>query len=84
MNKGSPKDDFPLPNIYMLIYNTSKFNIFSFMDVFSGYNQIKMAPEDMEKITFTTPWGTFCYKVIPFSLKNADATYPKGYDYPIP
>ena len=41
---------------------------------FSGYNQIKMAPEDMEKTTFVTQWGTFCYKVMPFGLKNAGAT----------
>ena len=45
------------------------------MDGFSSYNQIKMAPEDMEKITFVTQWGTFCYKVMPFGLKNAGATY---------
>ena len=45
------------------------------MDSFSGYNQIKMAPEDMEKTTFVTQWGTFCYKVMPFGLKNAGATY---------
>ncbi|KAK5773087.1 hypothetical protein PVK06_049391 [Gossypium arboreum] len=45
------------------------------MDGFSGYNQIKMAPEDMEKTTFVTMWGTFYYKVMPFGLKNAGATY---------
>ena len=42
---------------------------------FSGYNQIKMAPEDMEKTNFVTPWGTFCYKVMPFGLKKSGATY---------
>ena len=45
------------------------------MDGFSGYNQIKMAPKDMEKISFVTPWGTYCCKVMPFGLKNASATY---------
>ncbi|KAI5382745.1 hypothetical protein KIW84_070240 [Lathyrus oleraceus] len=55
LNKASPKDDFPLPHIDMLVDNTTKFNVFSFMDGFSGYNQIKMAPEDMEKTTFITP-----------------------------
>ncbi|KAI5408883.1 hypothetical protein KIW84_054641 [Lathyrus oleraceus] len=59
LNKASPKDDFPLPHIDMLVDNTAKFKVFSFMDGFSGYNQIKMAPEDMEKTTFITPWGTF-------------------------
>ncbi|KAI5394633.1 hypothetical protein KIW84_061318 [Lathyrus oleraceus] len=59
LNKASLKDDFPLPHIDMLVDNTAKFKVFSFMDGFSGYNQIKMAPEDMEKTTFITPWGTF-------------------------
>ena len=50
----SPKDNFPLPHIDVLVDNTANFALFSFMDSFSGYNQIKMAPEDMEKITFVT------------------------------
>jgi hypothetical protein len=78
LNKASPKDDFPLPHIDMLVDNTAKFNVFSFMDGFSGYNQIKMAPEDMEKTPFITPWGTFCYRVMPFGLKNAGATYQRA------
>ena len=78
LNKASPKDDFPLPHIDMLVHNTAKFKVFSFMDGFSGYNQIKMAPEDMEKTTFITPWGTYCYKVMPFGLKNAGATYQRA------
>ena len=48
------------------------------MDGFSGYNQIKMAPEDMEKTTFITPWGTFYYRVMPFGLKNASAKYRRA------
>ena len=47
------------------------------MDDFSGYNQIRMAPEDMEKTTFLTMWGTFCYKVMPFGLKNVGTTYQR-------
>src|SRR3954466_15614736 len=75
---ASPKDDFPLPHIDVLVDNTAEFSVFSFMDGFSSYNQIKMAPEDMEKTTFITPWGTFCYKVMPFELKNAGATYQRA------
>ncbi|KAG8498210.1 hypothetical protein CXB51_007439 [Gossypium anomalum] len=48
------------------------------MDGFSGYNQIKMHPEDMDKTTFITLWGTFCYKVMPFGLKNVGATYQRA------
>ena len=49
--------------------------MFSFMDGFSGYNQIKMAPRDVEKITFRTCMGNFYYTVMPFGLKNVGATY---------
>ena len=77
LNRASPKDDFPLPHIDVLVDNTAQAKVFSFMDGIFGYNQIKMAPEDMEKTTFITPWGTFCYKVIPFGLKNAGATYQR-------
>ena len=45
------------------------------MDGFSGYNQIKMAPKGIEKMTFINLWGTFCYKVMLFGLKNVGATY---------
>ena len=51
--------------------------MYSFMDGFSGYNQIKMTDEDKEKTTFITPSGTFCYKVIPLGLKNIGATYQR-------
>ncbi|GAU40822.1 hypothetical protein TSUD_398050, partial [Trifolium subterraneum] len=78
LNRASPKDDFPLPHIDVLVDNTAQYSVFSFMDGFSGYNQIKMSPEDMEKTTFITPWGTFCYKVMPFGLKNAGATYQRA------
>ena len=78
LNKASPKDDFPLPHIDVLVDNTAQFSVFSFMDGFSSYNQIRMSPEDMEKTTFITPWGTFCYKVMPFGLKNAGATYQRA------
>ena len=48
---------------------------FSFMDEFSGYNQIKMAEENKAKTTFAIHWETYAYDVMPFSLKNAGATY---------
>ena len=49
LNKASPKDDFPLPHIDVLVDNAARSSIYSFMDGFSGYNQIKMALEDKEK-----------------------------------
>ena len=50
----------------------------SFMDGFSRYNHIMMALEDMEKTSFNTEWGTYCYRVMPFGLKNARATYQRA------
>jgi len=78
LSKASPKDNFPLPHIDTLVDNTAGYSLFSFMDGFSGYNQIKMLSEDREKTTFITMWGTFCYKVMPFGLKNAGATYQRA------
>ena len=62
LNRSSPKDNFPLPYIDVLVDNTTQHKVFSFMDGFSGYNQIKMEPEDMEKTTFMTPWEIFATK----------------------
>ncbi|KAL0290629.1 UNVERIFIED_CONTAM: Retrovirus-related Pol polyprotein from transposon.6 [Sesamum angustifolium] len=50
----------------------------SFMDGSSGYNQIRMAPTDEELTAFRTHKGTYCYKVMPFGLKNAGATYQRA------
>ena len=77
MNKECPKDDFPFPHIDVLVDNIAGSALMSFMDGFSGYNQIKMAPEDMTKTTFTTKWRIYCYTVMPFGLKNAEATYQR-------
>jgi len=52
-------------------------NIFSFLDGFSGYNQIQIILEDYDKTTITYPWGTFSYRVIPFDLCNATATFQR-------
>ena len=77
LNKAYPKDDFPLPHINVLVDNTASNALMSFMDGFSGYNQIKMAPKDMTKTTFTTKWGIYYYTAMPFGLKNASATYQR-------
>ena len=78
LNKASSKDDFPLPHIDILVDNTVGHALLSFMDGFSVYNQIKMVPEDMEKTSFIASQGTYCYKAMPFGLKNAGATYQRA------
>ena len=77
LNKACPKDDFPLPHIDVLMDNTAGSALMSFMDSFSGYNQIKIAPRDMTKTTFTIEWRIYCYTIMPFRLKNAGATYQR-------
>ena len=50
---------------------------YSVMDAYSGYNQIYMCPDDEDKMAFTTDRGLYYYKVLPFNLKNAKATYQR-------
>ena len=61
----------------MIVDATTKHEIFSFMDAFSGYHQIKMHPPDVEKTSFITERELYYYKVMPFGLKNAGATYQR-------
>ena len=77
LNKVCPKDDLPLSHINVLVDNTIGSALMSFMDVFSGFNQIKMAPKDTTKTTFVIEWGIYCYTIMPFWLKNARATYQR-------
>ena len=76
-NKACPKDSYPLPHIDRLVESTAGNELPTFMDAFSGYNQIMMHPDDREKTVFITDRGTYCYKVMPFGLKNAGTTYQR-------
>ena len=76
-NKTCPKDSFPLLRIEQLVDSTVRYKLLTFMDAFLGYNQIKMDEEDQEKTAFITSHGLYCYKVMPFGLKNAGATYQR-------
>lgn len=78
LSKACPKDDFPLLNIDMLVDLIARHEMLSLMDGFLGYNQIEIAPEDQHNTAFTTPWGTFCYNVMPFGIKNAGVTYQRA------
>jgi hypothetical protein len=77
LNKACPKDSFPLPLIDLLVDSTAGHELLSFMDAFSGYNQIYMEEADQEKTAFITDRGLYCYKMMPFGLKNAGATYQR-------
>ena len=77
LNRVCPKNELPLSNMDLLIDSVVGSTMFSFMDEFSGYNQIRMAPNDAEKTAFRTPIDNFYYTVMPFGLKNASVNYQR-------
>ena len=77
INRVCPKDSFPLPRIDLIVDATAGHELLNFMDAFSSYNQICMDPSNQEKTPFVTGQGTYCYRVMPFELKNARATYQR-------
>ena len=81
LNKSTLKDYFPLPFIDQVLDALAGKKYFSFLDGFSGYNQIQIAPEDRDKTTFTCPWRKFSYKV--FALVYVMPQLPfKGKSWP--
>jgi hypothetical protein len=66
---------FLLPRIDQIVDSTAGCDRLSFLDAYSGYNQIKLKEEDHELTVFITPHGVCCYNIITFGLKNAGATY---------
>ena len=80
LNRACPKDSYPLLRIDTLVDSTARHELLSFMDDFSGYNQIRMEETDQEKTSFVMGRGLFCYIVMPFGLKNAGATYQRLMD----
>jgi len=77
LNKACPKDSYPLPKIDQLVDATAGYERMSFLDAYSGYNQIRMSKKDRIHTAFITERGLYCYKVMPFGLKNAGATYQR-------
>ena len=75
LNRVCLKDVYPLPCNDRLVDEGSGFQVLSFLDAYSGYNQIRMHPLDEEKMTFITEDVDFCYRVMPFNLKNVGTTY---------
>ena len=77
LNKACPKDEFPLHNVDILVDVVAGHERFSFLDGYSGYNQILMDPTDAPKTAFKTRFGNYFYRVMPFGLKNAGAMYQR-------
>ncbi|XP_074374966.1 uncharacterized protein LOC141716663 [Apium graveolens] len=77
LNKACPKDSFPLPRIDQLVDSTAAHALLSFMDAYSGYNQIPMYEPDQEHTSFITDRGLYYYIAMPFGLDNVGATYQR-------
>ena len=77
LNDVTLKDSFPLPNIEDNLSRLSKSKIFSGLDGAGAYHVVSIRPEDKEKTAFSTPWGLFQFKRMPFGLCNAPATYSR-------
>ena len=75
LNKGCPKNDYPLPKVDRLIDSILGHALLSFMDANADYHQIPLAEEDQSHKTFITSSGVYCYRVMTFGLKNAGVTY---------
>src|SRR3954467_15420540 len=77
VNRACPKDAYPLPYIDRLVDNSADYKLLSFMDAYSGYNQIPMARSDKQCTAFMTESGNYYYNVMPFGLKNVGSTYQR-------
>lgn len=75
LNKAYLKDNFPLPPMEQILQAVAGSKLMSFLDGFSGYNQVLVHPGDQLKTTFRTKWGTYAYRKIPFGLINVGAMF---------
>jgi hypothetical protein len=77
LNLMTRKDHFPLPFMDQILERVADHEFYCFLNGYSGYNQIEIALEDQEKTIFTCPFGTFAYRMMPFGLCNALATFQR-------
>ena len=80
LNRASQKDNYLVPSLDEVIQVFNDSQVMSFLDCYSGYNQVMVEEEDRLKTTFTTKWGTFSYRRMPFDLINAGATFQRAMD----
>jgi hypothetical protein len=77
LNKACKKDDFPLKRVDKIVDDAANSEMLSLLDMFSVYHQIRVRKEYEEKISFITPFGTFCFVRMPEGLKNAGCTFSR-------
>ena len=75
LNAATKRHHYPLPFQDEILDNVAGHERYSICDGFSGYFQIKIVEEDQKKTSFVTPWGVFCYRVMPYGLLNAYASF---------
>ena len=77
VNAATIRDHYPLPITDHVLERVAGAEAYSFLDGFSGYNQLSIALEDQHKMAFAIEKGTFAYKVMPFGLTNAPLTFQR-------
>ena len=77
LNAVTQKDHFFLSFIDQILERLAEHDFYYFLDGYSGYNQIAIALEDQEKITFTCLYGIFVYRCMPFGLCNTPSTFQR-------
>ena len=77
VNAATIRDNYPLPITDHVIERVAGAEAYSFLDGFSGYNQVSIKLSDQHKTAFATEWGIFAYRVMPFGLTNAPATFQR-------
>ena len=75
LNAATRKDHFPLPFIDQMLERLAGHSYYCFLDGYSGYTQVSIAPEDQDKTIFKCLFGTFAFRRMPFGLCNAPATF---------
>jgi len=80
LNEKTIGDAYPLPNITDILDQLGNAKYFSVLDLASGFHQIPMDPKDASKTAFSTPYGHYQFKRMPFGLKNAPATFQRLMD----